>query len=36
MAAGGANSLTFRQLRTGTALLKGWAVTAWFYDSRIL
>jgi surface protein len=28
MAAGGANSLTFRQLRTGTALLKGWAVTA--------
>jgi surface protein len=26
MAAGGANSLTFRQLRTGTALLKGWAV----------
>jgi surface protein len=27
MAAGGANSLTFRQLRTGTALLKGWAVT---------
>jgi surface protein len=26
MTAGGANSLTFRQLRTGTALLKGWAV----------
>jgi surface protein len=27
MAAGGANSLTFRQLRTGTAFLKGWLVT---------
>jgi hypothetical protein len=27
MAAGGANSLIFRQLRTGTAFLKGWLVT---------
>ena len=28
MTSSAANSLTFRQLRTGTALLKGWAVTA--------
>jgi imidazole glycerol phosphate synthase subunit HisF len=28
MTSGGANSLVFRQLRTGTALLKGWVVTA--------
>jgi surface protein len=27
MATGGATTLTFRQLKTGTALLKGWAVT---------
>jgi surface protein len=27
MAAAGATTLTFRQLKTGTALLKGWAVT---------
>jgi surface protein len=27
MSAAGANSLTFRQLRTGTALLKGWTLT---------
>jgi hypothetical protein len=27
MTSSGANSLTFRQLKTGTALLKGWAVT---------
>ena len=27
MTASGTNSLTFRQLRTGTALLKGWTVT---------
>ena len=28
MTSGGANNLTFRQLRTGTALLKGWSVIA--------